>query len=65
MKLPKKFFISKARISKLDIAISKAIDKVCEEENFEITYAEIRQAMLRVMTYHNELELKEERGIDK
>ena len=46
------------RISKIRFAISDAIDKICKEENFEITYAEIHAAILQVMENHSEQQLK-------
>jgi hypothetical protein len=47
------------RISKLKIAIDKAIDEICEEEEYDITYTEINAAMLECMKGHNSFELKE------
>lgn len=51
--------LARKRISKIEIAVREAVDKICEEEKFEITYAEINSAMLKVMEGFNGHELKE------
>ena len=41
------------------MAIQEAIDKICEEENFEITYAEINAAVIDILKSNNSFELRE------
>jgi uncharacterized phage protein gp47/JayE len=59
MKLNEKQTIARKRISEIETAITKAIDKICEDENFEVSYSEINAAMLNVMKNFNGHELKE------
>jgi hypothetical protein len=54
-----KQILIKKRIGKISMAIQDAIDKICEEENFEITYAEINAAMIETMKSYNGFELRE------
>jgi len=58
MKLNSRQTLARKRIGKLQSAITHAIDKICKEEKFEITYAEINAAMLEVMRTNNGHELK-------
>jgi hypothetical protein len=54
-----KQMLMKKRIGKISMAIQNAVDKICEEENFEITYAEINAAMIETMKSYNGFELRE------
>jgi hypothetical protein len=54
-----KQILMKKRIGKISMAIQDAVDKICEEENFEITYAEINAAMIETMKSYNGFELRE------
>ena len=58
MKAEKELLVRK-RVIKLSTAIQEAIDKICEEDNYEITYAEINAAMITIMTDYNNFELRE------
>jgi hypothetical protein len=58
MKTEKQILVRK-RVLKLSTAIQEAIDKICEEENYEITYAEINAAMIATMKDYNSFELRE------
>ena len=59
MKLNERQTLARKRIGKLETSIREAIDKICEEEKFDITYAEINSAMLKVMEGFNGHELRE------
>ncbi len=50
--------IARHRINKISTAVQTAIDKLCEESNYDITYAEINAAMLQVMGSFNGYELR-------
>ena len=58
MKAEKELLVRK-RVIKLSTAIQEAIDKICEEDNYEITYAEINAAMITTMKDYNSFELRE------
>jgi hypothetical protein len=47
------------RVIKLSTAIQDAIDKICEEENYEITYSEINAVMIATVKDYNSFELRE------
>jgi hypothetical protein len=47
------------KVIKLSTAIQEVIDKICDEDNYEITYAEINAAMITIMTDYNNFELRE------
>ena len=51
--------LARKRISRLENAIRESVDKICKEEKYDITYAEINSAMLKVMEGFNGHELKE------
>ena len=62
MKLPginERQTVAIKRVGKISTAIQEAIDKICEEENFEITYAEINAAIIDVLKINNSFELRE------
>ena len=59
MKLNERQTLARKRVGKISIAIQEAIDKICEEENFEITYAEINAAVIDVLKSNNSFELRE------
>jgi len=59
MKLNERQTLARKRVSKLSIAIQEAIDKICKEEKFEITYAEINAAVIDVLKSNNSFELRE------
>ena len=46
------------RLSKLEISIQESIDKICEEEEFDISYEEIIQALSNVTNKMNSQQLK-------
>lgn len=58
MKNKRQILATKRKV-KLSHAIQEAIDKVCEEENFEITYAEINAAIIDILKSNNSFELRE------
>ena len=47
------------RTNKLRNAILKAIDTICEEENYTLTYTEINNALITVLRDNNFRELEE------
>ena len=59
MKLNERQTLARKRVGKISIAIQEAIDTICEEENFEITYAEINAAVIDVLKSNNSFELRE------
>ena len=64
MKLNERQTQARKRVGKISTAIQEAIDKktidkICEEENFEITYAEINAAVIDVLKSNNSFELRE------
>ncbi len=59
MIIPERQTIARHRISKIQSAIQEAVDKICKEEKYQITYAEINSAMLDVMKTYNGHELRE------
>ena len=59
MKLNERQTLARKRVGKISTAILEAIDKICEEENFEITYAEINAAVINVLKSNNSFELRE------
>ena len=59
MKLNERQTLARKRVGKISMAIQEAIDKICEEENFEITYAEINAAVIDVLKSNNSFELRE------
>ena len=58
MQLNKRQTLSRKRTLKISMAVQEAIDKICEEENFEITYAEINASILEVLRSNNGQELR-------
>lgn len=58
MKINKKQSIVRKRINSLILSIQEGIDKVCENEKFEISYVEINSALLYVLKVNNSEELK-------
>jgi hypothetical protein len=59
MKLPPRQIVAKQRISKITEGVYEAINKVCKEDGFEVTYAEINSALIKVLQDNNQHELKE------
>ena len=59
MKLNERQTIARKRVGKISMTIQEAIDKICEEENFEISYAEINAAIIDVLKSNNSFELRE------
>lgn len=59
MKINKKQQEVRENINKINIAITSAIDKVCEESNYEITYAEINSALTYTLKSNLDYELRE------
>lgn len=59
MEINERELVAKGRINKISFAIQTAIDEICKEENFEITYTEINAAILEVMSSNNSYELRE------
>jgi hypothetical protein len=64
MELNKKQTLKKNRILKIESAVQEAIDKICQEENFDVSYAEINSALIKIMKSNNEFELKNETDSD-
>jgi hypothetical protein len=46
MKIPPRQIVAKQRISKITEGVYEAINKVCKEDGFEVTYAEINSALI-------------------
>ena len=59
MKLNERQTLARKRVGKISMAIQEAIDKICEDENFEISYAEINAAVIYVLKSNNSFELRE------
>ena len=59
MKLNERQTLARKRVGKISRAIQEAIDKICEEENFEITYAEVNAAVIDILKSNNSFELRE------
>jgi 2-phospho-L-lactate guanylyltransferase (CobY/MobA/RfbA family) len=59
MKLNKKQQEVRKNISKLNTAITTAIDEICKENNYQITYAEINSALTDTLRSNLGYELKE------
>lgn len=59
MELNKKQQEVRKNINKLNIAITEAIDKICEESNYEITYSEINSALTDTLKSNLGYELRE------
>ena len=59
MELNKKQQQVRKNINKLNITITEAIDKICEESNYEITYAEINSALTDTLRSNLGYELRE------
>lgn len=59
MELNKKQQEVRKNIGKLNNAITDAIDKICEESNYQITYAEINSALADVIKSNLGYELRE------
>jgi len=59
MKLNERQTLAKKRVGKISTAIQEAIDKICEEENFDISYVEINAAVIDVLKSNNSFELRE------
>lgn len=59
MKINERQTLARKRITKISFAVQEAVDKICQEENFDITYSEINCALLEVLKSFNGFELKE------
>jgi 2-phospho-L-lactate guanylyltransferase (CobY/MobA/RfbA family) len=59
MKLNEKQQEVRKNISKLNNAITEAIDKICEENDYKITYAEINSALTDTLKSNLGYELRE------
>ena len=59
MELNKKQQEVRKNISKVNVAITEAINKICEESNYEITYAEINSALTDTLRSNLGYELRE------
>jgi hypothetical protein len=59
MKLNERQTLARKRVGKISMAIQEVIDKICKEENFEITYTEINAAVIDVLKSNNSFELRE------
>ena len=59
MKVSKKQKEVRININKINIAISEAIDKVCVESGYTISYAEINSALTDTLKSNLGFELKE------
>lgn len=59
LKIPEKYFTVKKTIGQLQSEIQNAIDKICEEHNYTISYAEINSALMNILKSNNSEEIKE------
>lgn len=59
MELNKKQQEVRKNINKLNNAITEAIDKICEESDYQITYAEINSALTDILRSNLGYELRE------
>ena len=51
--------LARQRIGKVSRAIQEAIDKICEDENYQVTYAEINAGIIEALHSNNQFELRE------
>lgn len=51
--------LARHRIIKVSRAIQEAIDQICKDENYQVTYAEINAGILDVLHSNNQFELRE------
>ena len=58
MMLKQRQTLARMRILELQTAIQESIDKICEREKYEVTYAEINSALLKVISSNNWHELR-------
>lgn len=58
MMLNERQTLARMRILELQTAIQESIDKICEREKYEVTYAEINSALLKVISSNNWHELR-------
>lgn len=58
-RLPKNYFKIKNRILKLKNTIQEGIDKICEDEKYKVTYAEINIALIEILKTNIEYEIKD------
>lgn len=49
----------KKNVSKIRWSITEAIDKVCQEQNYEVTYLEINMALSEVLRSNLGYEMRE------
>ena len=59
MKLNEKQQEVRRNINKLNIAITKSIDEICKESDYQITYAEINSALTDTLKSNLGYELRE------
>jgi hypothetical protein len=59
MELNERGILAQKRIKKMSFAIQDAIDDICKNENYEITYAEINAALIDVLKSNSSFELGE------
>ncbi len=59
MKINKKQQEVKRNINKLNMAIGEAIDKICEDSGYEISYSEINSALTDTLRSNLGYELRE------
>lgn len=59
MEINKKQQEVRKNINKLNIAITEAIDEICKQNNYQITYAEINSALTDTLRSNLGYELRE------
>lgn len=59
MEINKKQQEVRKNINKLNIAITEAIDEICKQDNYQITYAEINSALTDTLRSNLGYELRE------
>lgn len=55
---PARAILAAKRISEMEGIIHEGIDKICQREKFQVTYAEINTALANVLRSNLEYELK-------
>ena len=59
MKKEEKQLLVRKRVNTLSTAIQEAINKVCEEEKYQVSYAEINAAIIDILKRNNAYEIQE------
>ena len=59
MKKEEKQLLVRKRVNTLSTAIQEAINKVCEEEKYQVSYAEINAAIIDILKRNSVYEIQE------